>query len=86
MDMSYEWHDLLGNVGVVVVLGTYVALQIGRLDPRRMGYSALNALGAGLITVSLSFEFNLSAFVVEVAWVAVSVYGMVRARSAFSGP
>jgi len=39
---------------------------------------ALNALGAGSITVSLLFDFNLSAFVVEAAWVAVSVYGLAR--------
>ncbi len=76
---GYAWHDLVGNVGVALILGTYLALQIGRLDAKSVAYSALNALGAGSITVSLLFDFNLSAFVVEAAWVAVSVYGLVRA-------
>lgn len=75
----YEWHDLVGNVGVALILGTYFALQIGRLDPRRVSYSLLNALGAGSITISLLFDFNLSAFVVEAAWVAVSLFGLWRA-------
>ena len=76
---GYAWHDLVGNFGVVVILGTYFALQVGRLDAQHVTYSALNALGAASITVSLLFDFNLSAFVVEAAWVAVSLYGLARA-------
>jgi hypothetical protein len=76
---GYAWHDLIGNLGVAVILGTYFALQLERIDAKSISYSALNALGAGSITVSLLFEFNLSAFVVEAAWVAVSLYGLVRA-------
>ncbi|HTK96869.1 MAG TPA: hypothetical protein VL379_02505 [Pseudomonadales bacterium] len=75
---GYAWHDLVGNLGVALILGTYFALQVGRLDAKSIAYSALNALGAGSITVSLLFDFNLSAFVVEAAWVAVSLYGLAR--------
>ena len=75
---GYAWHDLVGNFGVALILGTYFALQVGRLDAKSVAYSALNALGAGSITVSLLFDFNLSAFVVEAAWVAVSVFGLAR--------
>jgi hypothetical protein len=77
---GYAWHDLVGNLGVVMILGTYFALQVGRLDAKSFLYSGLNAFGAGSITVSLFFDFNLSAFVVEAAWVAVSVYGLVQVR------
>jgi paired small multidrug resistance pump len=76
---GYAWHDVLGNIGVLLILGTYAALQLGRLDAAAISYSALNALGAGLITLSLLFDFNLSAFVVETAWVAVSLFGLARA-------
>ena len=76
---GYAWHDLVGNFGVVLILGTYFALQAGRIDAKSVAYSALNALGAASITISLIFEFNLSAFVVEAAWVAVSFYGLARA-------
>jgi hypothetical protein len=76
---DYAWHDLVGNLGVLLILGTYFALQIDRIDAKALAYSALNGLGAGLITLSLLFDFNLSAFVVEAAWVVVSLYGLVRA-------
>lgn len=75
---GYAWHDVLGNIGVLLILGTYAALQAGRIAADAMAYSVCNALGAGLVTLSLLFEFNLSAFVIETAWVVVSVYGIVR--------
>jgi hypothetical protein len=77
--VDYAWHDVVGNVGVATILGTYLWLQMGRLDARSLAYSSLNGLDAGLITVSLLFDFNLSAFVVEVAWVLISLYGVVVA-------
>lgn len=77
--MAHAWHDVVGIIGVVLILGTYVALQMERIDSRSVAYSLLNALGAGLVTVSLVFDFNLSAFVIEVVWVLVSLYGLVGA-------
>jgi len=26
---AYAWHDLVGNIGVLMILGTYFALQAG---------------------------------------------------------
>ena len=77
--IAYAWHDVVGNLGVLTILGTYLALQAGRLDAKSVAYSALNAVGAGSITISLLFDFNLSAFLVEAAWVLVSFYGLARA-------
>jgi multidrug transporter EmrE-like cation transporter len=76
--MNYSWHDFIGNIGVAVVILCYLALQLERIDSRSVLYSALNGFGAALVTLSLMFEFNLSAFVVEVFWVLISVYGIVR--------
>jgi hypothetical protein len=38
----------------------------------------LNLIGAGLILLSLTYEFNLSAFVMEAAWALVAVVGLLR--------
>jgi hypothetical protein len=75
--MSYAWFDLVGNAGVLMVLATYLGVQLDKLDARSLAYSVLNAVGAGLITLSLCFDFNLSAFLIEVAWVLISLYGIV---------
>ncbi len=76
--MLYNWHDLVGILGVVLILSTYLLLQLGKMQATRASYSIANGLGAFFILISLVNEFNLSAFVVELAWLLISVYGLIR--------
>jgi hypothetical protein len=78
MMLGYELHDLVGNVGVLCILATYLLLQIERIEPTSLIYSGLNALGAGMVLFSLMVEFNLSAFIIESCWLAISVFGIAR--------
>jgi len=68
----------LGNIGVMMIVGTYLALQLERIRSTSLTYSVLNAVGAALIAVSLLVDFNLSAFLIEVFWVAISLIGIQR--------
>ena len=74
--MTIEWHDLLGFTGVVLILAVYLLLQMQRLHSTGWLYSALNGVGAILVLVSLTQEFNFSAFVLEIAWLLISLYGL----------
>lgn len=74
--MTIQWFDIVGAVGVALIIGTYLLLQFERLASDRPLYSVLNAAGASLIIVSLFFEFNLSAFVVEFFWLLISLFGI----------
>ena len=76
--MDYEFHDLIGNVGVALILGSYLLVQLRRLDATGVPYLLANGLGASLILVSLARDFNLSAFVIEVVWLLISLYGLAR--------
>lgn len=76
--MNLQWHDWVGLAGVAIVLLAYFLLQAGKLRGTGFIYQAMNAVGAATVVLSLLYDFNLSAFVVETAWVAISVYGMVR--------
>ena len=76
--MNYEWTDLVGNLGVFIILFTYLLLQTGRIKSESLNYSAYNLLGAGMIAFSLTYNFNLSAFIVEIFWIAISLYGIFR--------
>lgn len=75
--MGYQWHDLVGNLGVVLIVGTFFFLQIDKLSNKSILYSILNALGAALVLVSLLVEFNLSAFIIEIFWLIISIIGLV---------
>ena len=76
--MNYGPIDLLGNIGVAMLIGTYLMLQLSKLRSDGLAYSLLNAIGAGLIVVSLLINFNLSALLIEVFWVLISCVGIYR--------
>ncbi|HYV83315.1 MAG TPA: hypothetical protein VE931_07370 [Pyrinomonadaceae bacterium] len=76
--MKYGLLDLIGNIGVVVLMITYLMLQLNKLRSDGLAYSLLNAAGASLIVLSLLVNFNLSAFVMEVFWVLISCVGIYR--------
>lgn len=78
--MSMHWFDWAGLFGVASILIAYFLLQSGRMRGDALPYQLLNAAGALLVLVSLLYAFNLSAFVMEAAWLAVSIYGIVRGR------
>lgn len=76
--MQFAWYDMIGSVGVATVVITYFLLQTERIKSESLLYSVLNGFGAGLIAFSLAYSFNFSAFVVEVLWVLISLYGVVK--------
>lgn len=76
--MRYAWYDFVGSTGVCVIIFTYVLLQTGKLKSESLAYSLLNASGASLIIVSLIYNFNFSAFIVEFFWVLISLYGIAK--------
>lgn len=76
--MNFAWYDLVGSIGVGVIIFTYVLLQTGKLRSESLAYSILNAAGASLIIVSLIFNFNFPAFIVEFFWALISLYGIIK--------
>jgi multidrug transporter EmrE-like cation transporter len=82
---SYSWHDFVGNVGVAFIVGTYFLLQVERMRSGSVAYSLLNAVGAILILVSLVFDFNLSSMVIEIFWLGISAFGVLKALQSVRG-
>ncbi len=74
--------DVVGFTGVALLIGTYGALQIGRMSADDPLYSILNALAALLILFSLFFSFNAASFVIEIFWFIISIIGLLRALRA----
>lgn len=75
---SYAWYDLVGNIGVALVLAAYLGLTLGKLASDRPTYLAMNLVGSLLLLVSLVFAFNLSAVLIQVFWIAISLVGLGR--------
>jgi|TARA_B110000914_G_scaffold222893_1_gene237271 hypothetical protein len=74
--MNYQWYDVIGNIGVLIILGCYLLLQLNKLASSELSFSVFNGLGALLILISLTYEFNLSAFIIELFWLLISLFGV----------
>lgn len=76
--MNLSWFDFAGFAGVVLIVIAYLLLQLNKLPSSAPAYSLLNAIGAFLVMVSLVFDFNLSAFLMEAFWFLISLFGLFR--------
>lgn len=78
ISMNFHLLDLAGFTWVLLIVVAYLLLQLDKLPSSSPSYSLLNAAGALLIIVSLIFQFNLSAFIVEVFWFLISLLGLTK--------
>jgi len=79
--MTLYWHDAVGYLGVLLILLAYLLLQMGKLQGNGLIYQLMNVLGAIGVILSLSFGLgpvNWPAFLMELAWIVIGVFGIVR--------
>ena len=76
--VGFAIHDVAGIAGSLLVIAAYFATQagwFGASDPR---FAWANLAGAVLIIFSLTVDWNLAAFVMEIFWILISVFGLAR--------
>jgi paired small multidrug resistance pump len=77
--MNLFWYDWAGYIGVALVLLAFFLLQERKLQGSSLTYQLMNILGAVGMMLSLCFgSFNLASFIMQVAWLLIGGYGMVR--------
>lgn len=70
--------DLIGLVGVLLTPFAYGLTVAGILSATAPPALVANATGSCLVLISLSHDFNLSAAIVEAAWVLIALGGLMR--------
>jgi hypothetical protein len=70
--------EVMGFLGVTLYLGSYAALQTGRIRGAGYTYALLNLLAAAFILASLTAEFNLWSAIIQISWIVISIVGMTR--------
>ncbi|MDD3516926.1 MAG: permease [Chromatiales bacterium] len=80
--MHYGIADFIGNIGVAMVIAAYFLLQLGRWRAHDLSYLVCNLTGAALVLFSLAYAFNLSAAIIQLFWIGISLFGIARALRA----
>ena len=78
MALQLAWYDWIGLAGTLMVLLAFFLLQAGRLSGNGIAYQLLNLFGAAGVLVSLVGTFNPAVFLLELTWVLISAYGIMR--------
>jgi uncharacterized membrane protein len=78
-DFWLLFSDVIGVVGVILLLTAYYCLNTNRTSAFSFKYQLVNFIGALLILISLFFKWNTAAAIIEVAWMLISIVGMRRA-------
>jgi hypothetical protein len=72
--------SILGLIAPVLFLYAYAMVSTGRWPSTAMKFHVLNFLGGAFILLSLTRQWNLPVFILEICWCSISVYGMMKAR------
>lgn len=71
--------DAIGMLGVFIILAVYSLVQLDKMDVKGLFYSIINAVGAVFILISLTVTFNMASFVIECAWLVISLFRIFQA-------
>ncbi len=75
----FQW---IGFAGMVFIVLAYFLLQTGRDDITSFRYQLLNLIGAVLLIISLIVHFNLGSMLIEIFWIAITLYAMIKNKIA----
>ncbi len=68
--------DIIGTVGVTMILLGYFLVQTGRITAQDLRYPVLNLAGAVLLLISLIVHWNTASVIIELFWIMISLYGI----------
>lgn len=70
--------DIVGMFGVALVILSYFLLQSEKVTSNSPFYLYSNLIGAIFLLFSLWYHWNLASVIIEVLWLLISIYGIVR--------
>ncbi|MEM7258468.1 MAG: hypothetical protein AAF404_13905 [Pseudomonadota bacterium] len=80
-NMPQPFFEFIGVAGFIFYMLAYALLQMGKLSGHGYAYTLLNMIAAILVLISLIHQFNLASLLIQVSWVAISIYGLIRLRN-----
>ena len=76
--MIIDWANMVGLTGSAIFIVAFAYSNFAA-SVNKLWYNAANLLGAVLLLASLSVHFNLAAAVLELAWGAIALAGLILA-------
>lgn len=75
-EYNYTWSDVVGNIGVVMLITTLWLNVSGRWHSKGWQYNLSNLIVAILLSINLYYKPNMSSIIIEIFWAGISIYGL----------
>ncbi len=76
--ISSSTADIIGFMGGFFIICAYAYSNISD-NMNLLLFNILNFLGAAFLIISLTVNFNLPNMVLEIIWMAIAIFGIVKA-------
>ena len=70
--------DLIGFAGSFFIVAAFAYSNL-TTQMNALWFNVSNFVGAALLTVSLTVSYNLPTMVLEVVWMAIAIFGILKA-------
>lgn len=70
--------DLIGFAGSFCIVAAYAYSNLAKAM-NMVAFNLINFVGAALLAVSLTVNYNLPTLVLEIVWMAIALFGVTRA-------
>ena len=70
--------DLIGFAGSFFIVAAFAYSNL-TTQMNALWFNVSNFVGAALLTVSLMVNYNLPTIVLEVVWMAIAIFGIIKA-------
>lgn len=70
--------DLIGFAGSFFIVAAFAYSNL-TAQMNALWFNVANFLGAALLTISLTVNFNLPTMVLEIVWMAIASFGITKA-------
>lgn len=75
---SIGYVDVIGTTGTLVIVAAYLGTQMRFINSSDMVFPVLNLIGSLLIGFSLIHNFNFASALMEIFWIAISLFGILQ--------
>ncbi len=73
--------NLIGFAGSFFIVAAFAYSNL-TAQMNALWFNVANFLGAALLTISLTVNFNLPTMVLEIVWMAIALFGITKALMA----
>lgn len=70
--------DLIGFAGSFFIVAAFAYSNVTK-QMNALWFNVANFMGAALLTVSLTVNYNLPTIVLELVWMAIALFGIAKA-------